>query len=63
MEVDQNVIWSAESSSSEVAIPEDVRRKMTQGRKFLWDVVARSAAAEKIGSINLQFFHISITSR
>jgi hypothetical protein len=63
MEVDGAVIWSSEVTPTSVEIPHNVRSKLAPGRAFQWEVVARSAAGERIASTVLQNFHILANSR
>jgi hypothetical protein len=63
MEVDGAVIWSSDVTQTSVEIPHNVRSKLTPGRAFQWEVVARSAAGERIASTVLQKFHILPNSR
>lgn len=58
MEVDHNQIWQAESTNTRVELTSRVRRILAPGRSFLWQVDAFNAAGKKIGSSNLQKFHI-----
>ena len=63
MEVDRTELWSVVSFHTAVSLPDDIRKRMTPGRTFLWEVIARNTAGEKIGATNLQSFHISVTTR
>ena len=63
MDVDRSEIWSLETKSSTLPIPDEVRQKMTAGTAFLWKVEARNSAGEKIAETNLQKFYVSIVKR
>lgn len=63
MEVDRTLIWSAEVANTSISIPLAVHERMTPGRAFLWEVIARNGAGEKIAESNLQNFHILVTTR
>lgn len=59
MEVDHNEIWKSESAQTRAEMPARVRSVLGPGRTFLWQVDAFNLAGRKIGSSNLQEFHIS----
>ena len=63
MEVDRTPVWSSESTGNSISIPAAEREKMTPGRAFLWEVSAFDATGARIGSSNLQNFHIAITTQ
>ena len=62
MEVDRTPVWSIETAGAFTDAPADIRRIMTPGRSFLWQVVARNSAGEKIAESNLQNFHVAIAT-
>ena len=59
MEVDHNEIWKTESTQTRAEPTSRVRGILAPGRSFLWQVDAFNGAGRKIGSSNLQKFHIS----
>jgi hypothetical protein len=61
--VDRQEIWSAEVSTPSIAIPSEIRRQMSPGRSFLWQVVAKNSTGAGVAQSNLQFFHVAITRR
>ncbi len=62
MEVDRTPVWSTQTAAVFADAPADIRRLMTPGRSFLWQVVARNPAGEKIAESNLQNFHVAIAT-
>ncbi len=62
MEVDHNEIWNTESTLTRVKMPPPLGATLAPGRSFLWQVDAFNGAGRKIGSSNLQKFHISANS-
>lgn len=57
-EVDRTEVWKADSGITSVEIPSHIQAKMTPGRAFLWEAVARNPAGEQIASTGLQRFQI-----
>ncbi len=63
VEVDRTVIWSGETTLTQIEIPSDVRAQLKPGRTFQWKVLSRNSAGEQTGSSNLQIFHTVVTTR
>jgi len=63
MEVDGTVIWSGDSSGTNIGLGPQIRGRLTPGRAFQWSVLARNAAGEQIASSDLQRFDILLTRR
>lgn len=63
LEVDGTEIWSTDSASASVDFPKDIAAKLTPGRAFQWDAVARDAAGRQMATTNSQLFHIVLTRR
>jgi hypothetical protein len=63
LQADRTEMWSAESAAWRITIPAAVRRELTPGKTFRWQVVARDAAGEEIASTNLKIFSISLAPR
>ena len=60
MEVDRTPVWSGESRATKLALPPSIRARMVPGKPFLWQVVARDAAGEKIATSQMQKFRVRI---
>ena len=61
LEVDRTMVWSTQSANSQLDIPAEIRVRMVPARSFLWEVSALNSSGEKIGSTDLQTFHILAT--
>jgi len=60
MEVDRTPVWSGESLDAKLALPASIRARMVPGKPFVWQVVARNAAGEKIATSQMQKFRVRI---
>lgn len=58
MEVDRTILWKAASAGADIEIPDSVRIKLTPGRVFLWEAVARDHAGNRIASTAVEQFQI-----
>ncbi len=63
LEVDGTEVWSADAAATSIDFPHDIVQKLTPGRAFQWDAVARDAAGRKLAATDLQIFHILATRR
>jgi hypothetical protein len=57
LEVDGTEIWSADTPTTQIAIPPQLRAQLQPGRSFRWQVAASNAAG-RIAESSLQSFHI-----
>ena len=63
LEVDGTPVWSTDTRSTTVEIPNTVVAKMIAGRTLQWSVEARDSDGRQIAATNLQSFHITVTPR
>ena len=62
LEVDRTEVWSADTESTQIAIPPGIASQLQPGRTLLWQVTAKGPSGA-IAESNLQTFHISIITR
>lgn len=58
MEVDRSELWKAETESTVLTLPADVREKLLPKRTIAWEVTARSAAGSVLASSGVQQFRV-----
>ena len=59
MEVDQNIVWSAEINTFSIAIPEAIRVKIVPAKTLLWQVAAIDASGKAIASSSPERFRVA----
>src|SRR5262252_6055532 len=59
MEVDQNPLWTGESSANVIAVPPSLRAKIMPGKPILWRVTAVNARGEAVSASQIQRFELS----
>jgi hypothetical protein len=60
MEVDQNVLWSAEINTFTIAVPGDVRARIVPAKTLLWQVEALDASGKVIASSSPERFRVGL---
>jgi len=58
MEVDHSVIWSGETSYTNVTIPKAVRNKLLPRKPLLWQVTAQDTTGKQLASSQVQRFAV-----
>lgn len=63
MEVDRTPVWSGETREPRLALPASLRARLVPGKPFLWQVVAKDAAGDAIGTSGMQKFRVKVRRR
>lgn len=58
MEVDHEVLWSAETGQTAIALPESVRAQVVPHKPLLWEVIARDSDGKALASSGIQKFQL-----
>jgi hypothetical protein len=59
MEVDRNILWSAEINTFSIAVPEGLRAKIVPAKTLLWQVEALDASGKVIASSSPERFRVA----
>lgn len=59
-EVDQNEIWSGESSGSNLLLPRALRDKIVPGKRLIWQVTALDAQGRRLATSSQTGFRIQV---
>lgn len=62
MEVDNSVLWNAETKATSVEIPASLRARMLPGKPILWQVTAFDSQGRVLGASQVQRFSIPRSS-
>jgi hypothetical protein len=62
MEVDQEALWSGETSDFVLTIPAAIRARMSPGKPLLWRVTALDSQGRTLASSQMQRFSIQLKS-
>jgi hypothetical protein len=60
LEVDQTLLWSADTSGAAITLPADVIARFAPGKTLLWDVTARRGS-NVIASSGMQRFRVALS--
>src|SRR3954462_7255586 len=58
MEVDHEVLWSAETGQTAIALPDSVRAQVVPHKPLLWEVIARDSDGKALASSGIQKFQL-----